>query len=51
MGMGLAICRSFAEAHHGRIGVGQDAGLGGAQFTVELPLAPPPAATDSGDPP
>jgi len=51
MGMGLAICRSIAEAHHGRIGVGQDAGLGGAQFTVELPLAPPPAATDSGDPP
>ncbi len=41
MGMGLAICRSIAEAHHGRIHVGQDAALGGALFTVALPLADP----------
>ena len=41
MGMGLAICRSIVEAHHGRIEVGQDAGLGGARFTVWLPLAQP----------
>ncbi|GAB2738524.1 PAS domain S-box protein [Melaminivora jejuensis] len=40
MGMGLAICRSIAEAHHGRILVGHDALLGGALFTAELPLAP-----------
>jgi two-component system, LuxR family, sensor histidine kinase DctS len=39
MGMGLAICRSIAEAHHGRIGVDRDPVLGGARFTVWLPLA------------
>ncbi len=39
MGMGLAICRSIVEAHHGRIEVGRDALLGGARFTVFLPLA------------
>jgi len=40
MGMGLAICRSIAEAHQGRIEVGRDAVLGGACFVVSLPLAP-----------
>ena len=39
MGMGLAICRSIVEAHHGRIEVGRDSALGGALFTVHLPLA------------
>jgi len=39
MGMGLAICRSIVEAHHGRIAVGRDPVLGGARFTVVLPLA------------
>lgn len=43
MGMGLAICRSIAEAHHGRIRVGRDQALGGALFTVELPLPQHPA--------
>jgi two-component system sensor histidine kinase DctS len=38
MGMGLAICRSIVEAHHGRIDVGLDPDLGGARFTVRLPL-------------
>ena len=38
MGMGLAICRSIVEAHHGRIEVGADGELGGALFTVWLPL-------------
>ncbi|MBH1978541.1 MAG: PAS domain S-box protein [Comamonadaceae bacterium] len=38
MGMGLAICRSIVEAHHGRIEVARDADLGGARFTVWLPL-------------
>lgn len=47
MGMGLAICRSIAEAHHGRITVAHDDALGGALFTVTLPLDaphPPPTA-------
>lgn len=39
MGMGLAICRSVVEAHHGRIEVTRDPLLGGACFTVLLPLA------------
>ncbi len=43
MGMGLAICRSIVEAHHGRIDVGHDPDLGGARFTVWLPLADPPS--------
>lgn len=42
MGMGLAICRSITEAHHGCIGVEHDAHLGGARFTVWLPLAVDP---------
>lgn len=41
MGMGLAICRSIVEAHHGRIEVGRDPELGGARFTVWLPLGEP----------
>jgi two-component system sensor histidine kinase DctS len=39
MGMGLAICRSIAEAHHGRIEVLRDEDLGGARFVVTLPMA------------
>ncbi len=42
MGMGLAICRSIVEAHHGRIEVGRDPELGGARFVVWLPLADAP---------
>ncbi len=50
MGMGLAICRSITEAHHGRIFVGQDESLGGALFTVQLPLATAPATAPSPTP-
>lgn len=40
MGMGLAICRSIAEAHHGRIDLSRSPDLLGAQFTLWLPLTP-----------
>jgi len=50
MGMGLAICRSIVEAHHGRIDVGNDPDLGGARFTIWLPLAPYPASAPVGEP-
>ena len=38
MGMGLAICRSIVEAHHGHLDVSRDPQLGGARFSVWLPL-------------
>lgn len=41
MGMGLAICRSIIEAHHGRLEVSRDPRLGGARFTAWLPAADP----------
>lgn len=44
MGMGLAICRSIAEAHHARLSVATDPLLGGALFEVIWPLAPVPSA-------
>ena len=37
MGMGLAICRSVVEAHHGSIDVIPAHELGGACFTVKIP--------------
>jgi two-component system sensor histidine kinase DctS len=40
MGMGLAICRSIVEAHHGRIVVDRSPELLGAQFTLCLPTMP-----------
>lgn len=40
MGMGLSICHTIMEAHHGTIRVGNRPG-GGAVFTINLPLAEP----------
>jgi two-component system sensor histidine kinase DctS len=39
MGMGLNICRSIAELHHGRLGF-EAAPDGGTIFTLSLPLEP-----------
>lgn len=42
MGMGLAICRSVIEAHHGAIDVVPSKEWGGACFTVKIPKFVPP---------
>jgi two-component system sensor histidine kinase DctS len=48
MGMGLAICRSIIEAHHGSFDAG-DGTLGGARFSIALPVAGRAAAQDTGE--
>ncbi len=45
-GLGLPIVRAIAEAHHGRVRV-ETSSMGGALFTVELPLA----VSSNGRPP
>jgi signal transduction histidine kinase len=37
-GLGLPIVRAIAEAHHGHVTV-DTASLGGARFTIRLPLS------------
>lgn len=39
LGLGLAICRTLIEAHGGRIHAAARGPLGGARFTIELPLS------------
>ncbi|MBP1206587.1 two-component system sensor histidine kinase KdpD [Duganella sp. 1411] len=41
VGLGLAICRAIVEAHGGRIAAAPSP-LGGAGFTISLPLGAPP---------
>ncbi len=41
VGLGLAICRTIVQAHHGRIWA-ENVREGGAQFTFTLPLLEPP---------
>jgi K+-sensing histidine kinase KdpD len=40
MGMGLAICRSVIEVHHGGMDAGKSS-LGGARFSFTLPVFDP----------
>ncbi len=46
MGMGLSICRTVIEAHHGALEAGAS-DLGGARFSFTLPLAASAAASPS----
>jgi two-component system sensor histidine kinase DctS len=46
MGMGLAICRSIIEVHHGGMDAGQSS-LGGARFSFTLPVFDPHAVQSS----
>jgi len=47
-GLGLSIVAAIVAAHRGRVGVTSTLGVGTC-FTVELPLAPAPAALPAGD--
>ncbi|WP_022979376.1 sensor histidine kinase [Ideonella sp. B508-1] len=50
MGMGLAICRSVIEVHHGAFDAGMSP-LGGARFSCSLPVWQADADPDAGDDP
>ena len=44
LGVGLAICRELLELHDGQLQVGSSQRLGGAAFTVHLPVKYPQGA-------
>jgi signal transduction histidine kinase/DNA-binding response OmpR family regulator len=50
LGLGLALCRRIVEQHGGTITVG-DSQLGGACFTLELPLVDAPAQAQNASSP
>ena len=51
VGLGLAFVKSVVEAAGGSVAVDRSADLGGAAFTLVLPLAPETPARPSGKPP